>query len=160
MKGGNPENLDPVRSKDEARIRGQKGGIASGKARRRKKAMKTMLNEMLTTTAPESKRAKLTEMGLDADDDTWQAVMLASLIQEATSGGKSCIAAMQLIANLAGDDPYVKARQSEVKTKRDELKLKERQIENEEKALQSKEQGEDFGDLIDAAFNYDAARRT
>lgn len=34
---GNIENLNPVRSKEEARILGQKGGIASGEARRNKK---------------------------------------------------------------------------------------------------------------------------
>lgn len=34
---GNIENLNPVRSEKEARILGQKGGIASGEARRNKK---------------------------------------------------------------------------------------------------------------------------
>jgi hypothetical protein len=34
---GNIENLNPVRSKEEARILGQKGGFASGEARRNKK---------------------------------------------------------------------------------------------------------------------------
>lgn len=34
---GNIENLNPVRSEEEARILGQKGGIASGEARRNKK---------------------------------------------------------------------------------------------------------------------------
>lgn len=34
---GNIENLNPVRSKEEAKILGQKGGIASGEARRNKK---------------------------------------------------------------------------------------------------------------------------
>jgi hypothetical protein len=34
---GNIENLNPVRSEEEARILGQKGGFASGEARRNKK---------------------------------------------------------------------------------------------------------------------------
>lgn len=34
---GNIENLNPVRSEEEARILGQRGGIASGEARRNKK---------------------------------------------------------------------------------------------------------------------------
>ena len=34
-----PENLDPVRTKEEARKRGRNGGIKSGEARRKKKLM-------------------------------------------------------------------------------------------------------------------------
>ena len=34
------DNLDPVRTKDEARKRGRNGGIASGEARRKKKSLR------------------------------------------------------------------------------------------------------------------------
>ena len=39
----NEQNLKPVRSKSEARSRGKKGGIASGKARRERKTLKDEL---------------------------------------------------------------------------------------------------------------------
>lgn len=43
----NPENLDPVRSKEEARRRGSAGGRASGESRRRKRAMREVLDDLL-----------------------------------------------------------------------------------------------------------------
>lgn len=43
----NPENLTPVRSVSEAREMGAKGGRASGEARRRKKAMREVLDDLL-----------------------------------------------------------------------------------------------------------------
>ena len=43
------ENLKPVRSKEEARERGKRGGIASGKARKQRKTMKEELLLLLAT---------------------------------------------------------------------------------------------------------------
>lgn len=43
----NEENLNPVRTKEEARERGRNGGIASGKARRAKRELRECLNELL-----------------------------------------------------------------------------------------------------------------
>lgn len=51
--GGNAtkgiENLKPVRTKEEARERGKKGGIKSGEARREKKLLKDTLLMLLET---------------------------------------------------------------------------------------------------------------
>ena len=41
------ENLKPVRSENEARELGKNGGIASGRARREKKALRETMEEML-----------------------------------------------------------------------------------------------------------------
>lgn len=43
----NPENLTPVRSTSEARAMGAKGGRASGESRRRKRAMREVLDDLL-----------------------------------------------------------------------------------------------------------------
>lgn len=43
----NPENLTPVRSVSEAREMGAKGGRASGESRRRKRAMREVLDDLL-----------------------------------------------------------------------------------------------------------------
>lgn len=43
------ENLKPVQSTEEARERGRKGGIASGKARRDKKTVKTIVTELMNS---------------------------------------------------------------------------------------------------------------
>lgn len=44
----NLENLQPVRTKEEAKRRGRNGGIASGKARREKRDMREIARELLS----------------------------------------------------------------------------------------------------------------
>ena len=44
------DNLKPVRSVEEAREKGRKGGIASGKARREKRDRKQMASDLLDLT--------------------------------------------------------------------------------------------------------------
>lgn len=43
----NEQNLNPCRSKSEARERGAAGGVKSGEARRRKRAMREVLDDLL-----------------------------------------------------------------------------------------------------------------
>lgn len=49
VKVANTQNLKPVRTKKEARELGQKGGIASGKARRQKAMFKDSLQKILAS---------------------------------------------------------------------------------------------------------------
>lgn len=42
----NPQNLQPVKTKEEARERGRAGGIASGKAKRERKTMRQLALEL------------------------------------------------------------------------------------------------------------------
>lgn len=44
---GNPENLNPVHSKEEARKRGRAGGIKSGEAKREKKKLRELAQMIL-----------------------------------------------------------------------------------------------------------------
>lgn len=48
MARGNIENLKPVQSKEEARERGRKGGIASGEARRERATLREQLLALLS----------------------------------------------------------------------------------------------------------------
>lgn len=43
----NKENLKPVKSSEEARTRGRQGGLASGRSRRKRKALREYLNTLL-----------------------------------------------------------------------------------------------------------------
>lgn len=69
----NQDNLQPVRSKEEARERGKNGGIASGKARREKRdryqRMKMTLD--LVVNDPEALK-KLKEAGVNTDGITYE----------------------------------------------------------------------------------------
>lgn len=55
------ENLIPMnmRSKDEARETGRKGGIASGEARRAKKSLANIAKEIAQQPAPEKLKGKI-----------------------------------------------------------------------------------------------------
>lgn len=60
----NEDNLNPVRSEDEARERGKKGGVASGAARRRKKEFRDVFQALLDgkdIKGPDGKKLSGTE---------------------------------------------------------------------------------------------------
>lgn len=79
----NESNLKPVRSKEEAREKGRKGGIASGKARRERKTLKDELLALL-------------EAG-----DTQKNISLA-MIQQALDGNTK---AFEVIRDTVGEKP-------------------------------------------------------
>lgn len=86
------ENLRPVSSKDEARERGRKGGLASGEARRKRKTLKEELLLMLS------------------EGDTQQSVTLA-LIEKAMSGDTK---AFEVIRDTIGEKPVDKVMIADV----------------------------------------------
>ena len=86
------ENLRPVSSKDEARERGRKGGLASGEARRKRKTLKEELLLMLS------------------EGETQQSVTLA-LIEKARSGDTK---AYEVIRDTIGEKPIDKVMIADV----------------------------------------------
>ena len=86
------ENLKPVRSKEEARERGSKGGKKSGEKRRELKTMREMLNYLLAKEITNNKGEKAT---------TLEAVMVAQ-IKEAMKGNTR---AVQFIRDTIGEMP-------------------------------------------------------
>jgi len=64
----NEQNLRPVRSTEEARERGRKGGIASGEARRKRRTLKDELIAMLEDPEVQKRlSAAIVEKGMDGD---------------------------------------------------------------------------------------------
>lgn len=86
------ENLRPVSSKDEARERGRKGGLASGESRRKRKTLKEELLLMLS------------------DGETQQSVTLA-LIEKAMAGDTK---AFEVIRDTIGEKPVDKVMIADV----------------------------------------------
>ena len=86
------ENLRPVSSKDEARERGRKGGLASGEARRKRKTLKEELRLMLS------------------EGETQKSVTLA-LIEKAMSGDTK---AFEVIRDTIGEKPVDKVMIADV----------------------------------------------
>lgn len=83
MPRGNPQNLRPVLTKEEARERGRRGGIASGKARRDKTKLKDCLETLLErkiindetgkkVTGAEAMSVTLFQRALAGDNKAWE----------------------------------------------------------------------------------------
>lgn len=120
----NEQNLIPAskRSKSEARENSKKGGVESGKSRRRKKALRTALKEAVSLTLKElhpdlrdgiMKSAKLSDAELTVGD-----AVLGSLIRSACAGNSQM---MKVLFDTIGESADVRLREREVKLKEKSL---------------------------------------
>ena len=97
----NPENIKPVRSTKEARKRGKAGGIASGKARRRKKLLKECLDELLEKEWENRQGEKMS--GAEA--------ISVAVFKKALAGDMK---AYEIVRDTAGQKPVDKVMLAEV----------------------------------------------
>ncbi|WP_298589049.1 hypothetical protein [uncultured Selenomonas sp.] len=120
----NEENLNPLnqRTKSEQREITQKGGIASGKSRRRKKALRTALKEAMAMQLKElhpdmqaaiMKAAKLGDAELTVSD-----AVLGSIIRNACRGNSQMA---KLLLDVLGETPDVRLKERELKMKEQAL---------------------------------------
>jgi len=101
------KNLRPPRSPEEAQELGRQGGIASGVARRKKKAIRDIVVDILSTPAPmsDAQRKKLAEtLGVEEEDIT---IELVSVFAQAKKAVKGDLSAMVFLRDTAGEDPRV-----------------------------------------------------
>lgn len=96
----NEQNLRPVRSEEEARELGKKGGINSGKARRAKKTLRE-IGDMLGGLDIKSEKNKqiLRDAGV-SDEDMVNDVL--AMYQLKTKANKGDIKAIELLAKIRG----------------------------------------------------------
>ena len=75
----NEKNLKPVRTKSEARERGKKGGLASGKKRREKKTVSELVQIALDSSVSENGKKQIQKVmpDLDEADMNVKALMIA-----------------------------------------------------------------------------------
>ena len=89
-------------SSDEARELGRRGGVASGIARRRRKALREALDVYLSLPVQDKRSLnRLLRAGVDEDDADTQMLIVDSLVQRAIDGN---VRAAKLIFDLAGYD--------------------------------------------------------
>lgn len=102
----NTDNLIPIRSTEEARERGKNGGIASGKARRRKKELKKEVEDLLSIVTSNPKLLlNLSSMGIPTDKGaTLQEAMTASMIYQAIKGNVKAFNAIKDVLMPAKGD--------------------------------------------------------
>lgn len=106
----NDENLIPnsQRSPTEVRENGRKGGKASGKARRERKALRESLEIILSHPIPkdaEGLKATLKQYGITNGD--YSQLLMATLVQKALKGD---IKAFQMILDIISEDTLKQAR--------------------------------------------------
>ena len=102
----NEKNLIPMdqRSKSEARDLGQKGGIASGISRRRKRSLKEAADLYLSLPVSDRKMwNKISRRGVDPEDIDNQMAMVIGLTIAATAGDAK---AAKVIVDLLGEDAH------------------------------------------------------
>ena len=103
----NDENLIPnsARSPEELRENGRKGGVASGKARQKKRLMKDLVIEMLNSKIWSAElKAKILNVFPEMEDEKMQVqtAMIASQIQKAMKGDTK---AFEVMRDTAGQKP-------------------------------------------------------
>ncbi len=98
----NEQNLKPVRSKSEARERGKKGGIKSGEARRKRKALKETMQMLLDLPVNNTKAFnKMSEFGIDLGEIDNNTRLMYSLLQKAFTGD---VTAIKEVRSVIGED--------------------------------------------------------
>lgn len=100
------ENLDPVRTKEEARERGRKGGIASGIARREKKTFRQTLEALLVMPMKDGKDIAVDDIknfaAIKGKNISVQEAILISQIQKAMKGDTR---AAEYVRDTIGQQP-------------------------------------------------------
>lgn len=100
----NERNLNPVQSESEAREMGKKGGIKSGEARRKKKALRETLEAMLKTKLKDEELLeKFEKFGFSPGMDMQDAVCAALIAQAAKGNVKAAVAIIDTIDRKDGE---------------------------------------------------------
>lgn len=99
------DNLQPVRTEEEARAKGRAGGIASGKARRKKRALLESARAVLESDMPEKMAKTIEKMfgKLEEDDGNIFAAMVAVMAKEALSGNVGAFNSLKDLAARIDD---------------------------------------------------------
>ena len=100
----NEKNLVPFseRSESEARENGRKGGIASGKARRRKKSLKEAADYFLSLPVSDQRSwNKLARKGIEPEEIDNQMAIIVGLSQAAALGDAK---AAKVLFDVLGED--------------------------------------------------------
>lgn len=101
----NIKNLKPFtseQSREEAKINGKKGGVASGIARREKRDIKKAMQALLDSNVKNSQIANsVAQMfGMKVDEVTWLDGCVAGTVREAVKGN---VKAMHEIRDIMGE---------------------------------------------------------
>ena len=103
----NEENLKPFkpgRSSEEAVKNGQKGGIASGQSRRKKKTLSELAKMIAENPAPTAAKKKLTKMGISDEDANNNACIVAAVYDKAIKGNMQAVDKWEQLVAVSKSD--------------------------------------------------------
>lgn len=103
MASDNLKKFTSEQSREEAAKNGKKGGIASGEARRKKKAMREVAEMVLgsqISLSDEKIRQQLKEKGVSDDDMTYQTAVVFATLGQALKGN---VKAVTELRDMAGE---------------------------------------------------------
>ena len=111
----NESNLNPVRSKEEARARGRNGGKASGKARREKKTIQNILTALCDSKCSDIPQFKkiAAKLGLDGDKSVKELFTLVSTLNALKTAKMDDLVKM---AELLGEQRELQSESEEQQT--------------------------------------------
>ena len=107
---GNPQNLKPVRTTEEARKRGAAGGVQSGKARRKKRDARRAIRYVLDMAATGKLDEKLEGLGFEEEDRTNMTGLTVAMMMRAASGD---VSAYKALMDYGGFHPDQKLKERE-----------------------------------------------
>lgn len=97
---------DSTQSRTEAAQNGRKGGIASGKARREKKALKDTLEELLAMPIKDGKSSDIDKIksiaGIKGKNITMQEAIMVAMLNKAAKGD---VRAAEYVRDTIGQKP-------------------------------------------------------
>lgn len=127
----------------------RKGGIASGEARRRKKAMRDtakMLLDMQVPKAAKELKQKLAVMGISEEDFTYQTAVMVGVINQAMKGNTKAAA---FLRDTVGENPAHELRERELDQKIAEFEYHKQMEEAQRKESESTSS---LADAIEEAY--------
>lgn len=118
----NEQNLIPnsARTPEERRENASKAGIASGKARRRKKSIKQKMQLLLSLPAAGDEQEELSAMGVDAEDMDNEMVLVKSLFLAAAQGNTKAFDRIQDVLGRSVAREELALKKQEAKRKNSE----------------------------------------
>lgn len=96
------EDLKPVRSKEEAKERGAKGGKASGEARRAKKTLRELVELFGSLGVNSDTRKLMAQLGIPEELMTRKMQPVVALFNKANKGD---VSAFNAIRDIVGEKP-------------------------------------------------------
>lgn len=117
----------------EAKERGRVGGIKSGEAKARKRAMKDTLRMLLAMPLPQNMsdiKKKMTAMGIDEKDQTYQMALVVGAVNRGAKGDASVLS---FIRDTIGENPTYLLKKAELDVQK--LKAEAERMKTEESGI-------------------------